>query len=165
MMNHPMPYLLIAFIGIVFVFYLMVADRRRMRMQRLMVKKLHASPMFAVMKPYIMQAQRYSVESLTIDKTGFTFRYLFPFGYETRFLLSDYGYPNLTAEKQEALLLLLEEFVPKLTAHSNYSFRSIREKLLDGHVEYQYKYIIRIDYKTMLARAPYYDGSLQSQMW
>jgi len=164
-MSTSLPYLFIALIGIAFVVYLLVADRRRMRLQRLRVKKLHASPMFEAMKPVLTRAQRYSVESLVIDKTGFTLRFLFPFGYEIRFNMSDYGYPNLTNDKQEALLLLLEEFVPKMTTHDNYSFRSIRTRLLDGHVEYQYKYIIRIDYKNMLTRAPYYDGSLQSQLW
>ena len=164
-MNDSIPCLFVALVGIVFVVYLLLADRRRMRMQRLMVKKLHGSPMFAAMKPYLLEAQRYSVECLQIDKTGFTLRFLFPFGYELQFNLADYGYPNLTLDKQEALLLLLEEFVPKLTAHSNYSFRVRRTKLLDGHVEYDYKYLIRIDYKNMLLRAPYYDGTLQSQLW
>ena len=164
-MSSSIIYPFIAIIGISLVVYLLVADRRRVRMQRLRVKKLYASPMFEAMKPMLVRAQKYSVESLSIDKTGFTFRFLFPFGYELHFNMADYGYPNLTNEKQEALLLLLEEFVPKLTMHDNYSFRTVRNKLLDGHVEYQYKYIIRIDYKTLLTRAPYYDGSLQSQLW
>ena len=164
-MNNTVPYILIALIGIAVVVYLLVADRRRMHLLRLRVKKLYASPMFEAMKPMLIRAQKFSVESLTIDKTGFTLRFLFPFGYETHFSMADYGYPNLTLEKQEALLLLLEEFVPKITTHNCYSFRSVRTKLLDGHVEYQYKYIIQIDYKNMLTRAPYYDGSLQSQLW
>ncbi|HNW85777.1 MAG TPA: hypothetical protein PLP25_01865 [Candidatus Limiplasma sp.] len=164
-MSGSFLYILIALLGIATVVYLIVADRRRMRVQRLRVKKLYASPMFEAMKPLLQRAQKYSVESLTIDKTGFTFRFLFPFGYEMRFTMADYGYPNLTNEKQEALLLLLEEFVPKFTTRDRYSFRSVRTKLLDGHVEYQYKYIIRIDYKNLLTRAPYYDGSLQSQLW
>ena len=109
--------------------------------------------------------QKYSLESLTIDKTGFTLRFLFPFGFEMNFSMADYGYPNLTVEKQETLLFLLEELVPKLTATDCYTFRSRRIKLLDGHVEYQYRYIIRTDYKNLLTRAPYYDGSLQSQVW
>ena len=117
------------------------------------------------MKPILLRAQRFSVESLTIDKTGFTFRFLSPVGYETHFRMADYGYPNLTLEKQETLLLLLEEYMPKLTMHDSYSFRAKRTRLLDGHVEYQYRYIIQIDYKNLLTRAPYYDGSLQSQVW
>ena len=164
-MSISIAYLLIAVIGISTVVYLVSADRRRMRLQRLRVKKMYASPMFEAMKPMLLRAQKCSVESLTIDKTGFTLRFLFPFGYEMHFRMADYGYPNLTNEKQEALLLLLEEFVPKLTTHDNYSFRCVRTRLLDGHVEYQYKYIIRIDYKNLLARAPYYDGTLQSQLW
>ena len=73
----------------------------------------------------LLRAQKLSVESLTIDKTGFvTFRYLNPVGYEMHFRMADYDYPTLTLEKQEALLLLLEEFVPKLTTHNCYSFRS-----------------------------------------
>ncbi len=164
-MNGSFPYLMIAFMGIALVVYLMVTDRRRMRLQRLRVKKLYSSPMFEAMRPTLVRAQKFSIESLTIDKTGFSLRFLFPFGYETHFRMRDFGYPNLTAEKQEALLLLLEEFVPKLTTHECYAFRTIRTKLLDGHVEYQYKYIIQTDYKNLLTRAPYYDGSLQSQVW
>ena len=164
-MSSSFPYLFIALLGISVVVYLIVADRHRMRVQRLRVKKLYASPMFEAMRPILTRAQKFPVESLSIDKTGFSLRFLFPFGYETSFHMADYGYPNLTNEKQEALLLLLEEFVPKMTAHDFYSFRSTRTKLLDGHVEYQYKYIIRIDYKTLLTRAPYYDGSLQSPLW
>ena len=164
-MSDSIPYLLIAFIGISVVIYLMIADRKRMRLLRLRVKKLHASPMFEAMRPMLERARRYSIESVTIEKTGFVLRFLFPYGYEARFDMADYGYPNLTLEKQEALLVLLEEFVPKLTTHDCYSFRATRKKLLDGHVEYQYKYIIQIDYKNMLTRAPYYDGSLQSQLW
>ena len=164
-MSRSIPYFFIALIGIATVVYLMVADRRRVRVQRLRVKKMYASPMFEAMKPMLQRAQKYSIESLTIDKTGFTLRFLCPFGYEIRFSMADYGYPNLTNDKQEALLLLLEEFVPKLTTRDCYFFRTIRNQLLDGHVEYQYRYIIRIDYKNLLARAPYYDGSLQSQLW
>jgi len=164
-MSGSIPYLFIAMIGIAAVVYLMVVDRRRMRVQRLRVKKLHASPMFEAMKPLIQRAQKYSIESLSIDKTGFTLRFLFPFGYEMQFRMADYGYPNLTLEKQETLLLLLEEVVPKLTTRDCYYFRAIRTRLLDGHVEYQYRYVIHIDYKNLLTRAPYYDGSLQGQLW
>ena len=164
-MNTSVPYLFIAFIGIALVVCLVLDDRKRMRLQRLRVKKLYASSMFEAMKPILLRAQKFSVESLTIDKTGFAFRFLSPVGYETHFRMADYGYPNLTLDKQEALLLLLEEFVPKLTTHNCYSFRSKRTRLLDGHVEYQYRYIIQIDYKNLLNRAPYYDGSLQSQVW
>jgi len=164
-MARTVPYLIVAFIGVAAVVYLMVADRRRVRMQRLRVKKLYASPLFEAMLPILRQAQKYSIESLVIDKTGFTVRFLFPFGYEAHFSLAEHGYPNLTVEKQEALLLALEEVIPKLTAHDCYSFRSRRTRLLDGSVEYQYKYIMQIDYKNLLTRAPYYDGSLQSQLW
>lgn len=164
-MSTSIPYLFIALIGIALVVCLVQDDRKRMRMQRLRVKKLYASSMFEAMKPILLRAQRFSVESLTIDKTGFTFRFLSPVGYETHFRMADYGYPNLTLEKQETLLLLLEEYMPKLTMHDSYSFRAKRTRLLDGHVEYQYRYIIQIDYKNLLTRAPYYDGSLQSQVW
>ncbi len=164
-MGRSIPYLIVAFIGVAVVLYLMAADRRRVRMQRLRVQKLYASPLFEAMLPMLRQAQKYSIESLVIDKTGFTIRYLFPFGYESVFSMTEYGYPNLTVEKQEALLLALEEVVPKLTAHDCYSFRSRRTRLLDGSVEYQYKYIMQIDYKNLLTRAPYYDGTLQSQLW
>ena len=164
-MNTSIPYLFIAFIGVALLVALVLDDRKRMQMQRMRVKKLYASAMFEAMKPLLLRAQRLSVESLTIDKTGFTIRYLAPISYETHFHMADYGYPNLTLDKQEALLLLLEEFVPKLTTHNYYSFRSKRTKLLDGHVEYQYRYIIQTDYKNLLTRAPYYDGSLQSQVW
>ena len=164
-MNRSVPYLIIALIGIVFVIYLMIIDRRRVCMQRLRVKKLYASPLYEAMRPVLRQARKYSIESLVIDKTGFTLRFLFPFGYETRFSLSEHGYPNMTVEKQEALLVLMEETVPKLTAHDCYIFRSVRTKLLDGSVEYKYKYIMQTDYKNLLTRAPYYDGSLQSQTW
>ena len=68
-MDRSMPYLLIAFIGMIVVVYLMFADRRRARMQRLKVKKLYSSPLFEVMRPMLRQAQKYSIESLTIDKT------------------------------------------------------------------------------------------------
>ena len=118
-MDRSMPYLLIAFIGMIVVVYLMFADRRRARMQRLKVKKLYASPLFEAMRPMLRQAQKYSIESLTIDKTGFTIRFLFPFGHETKFCVTDHGYPNLTIDRQETLLMLMEEVVPKLTASLN----------------------------------------------
>ena len=155
----------IAFIWVALLVALVLDERKRMQMQRVRVKNLSSSALFESMKPLLLRAQRLSVESLTIDKTGLTFRFLSPVGYEAHFHMTDYGYPNLTLDKQEALLLLLEEFVPKLTTHSYYAFRSKRTKLLDGHVEYQYRYIIQTDYKNLLTRAPYYDGSLQSQVW
>jgi len=164
-MDRSMPYLIIAMVGIALVVYLMIVDRRRIYLQRLKVKKMYASPMFEAMRTMLKQAQKYSIESLAIDKTGFTIHFLFPFGYQTRFNVADFGYPNLTLDKQETMLLLLEDLLPKLTANGCYSFRSIRNRLLDGHVEYQYKYLIQIDYKNMLTRAPYYNGSLQSQLW
>jgi hypothetical protein len=164
-MDRSMPYMIVAFIGVIFLIYLMMADRKRVRLQRMRVKKLYSSPLFIAMRPILRQAQKYSIESMVIDKTGFVIRFLFPLGYETRFDFLENGYPNLTVEKQEALLLLIEEVVPKLAAHDCYSFRSVRTKLLNGSVEYQYKYIMKIDYKNLLIRAPYYDGSLQGQLW
>jgi len=155
----------IAVFGIALVVYLLVLDRRRAQLVRLKTQKLYASPLFEAMRPVLKQARKYAVESLTIDKNGFSFRFLFPYGYETRFDLAEHGCPPMDMEKQEALLLLLEEVLPKLTAHDRYRFRSVRRRLLDGEVEYQYKYIIRIDYKNLLARAPYYDGTLQGQLW
>ncbi|MDD3921024.1 MAG: hypothetical protein PHO41_07650 [Eubacteriales bacterium] len=157
-MDRSVPYLIVAFIGIAFVIYLMMVDRKRMQMQRLRVKKLYASPLYEAMRPMLRQAQKYSVESLIIDKTGFTFRFLFPYNYEVRFSLTEHGYPNLTVEKQEALLILMEAEVSKLTEHDCYSFRSLRKRLLDGSVEYRYQYIVQTDYKNLLIRAPYYDG-------
>ncbi len=164
-MDKSLACLAIAFLGVAFVVYLMVLDHRRANILRLKAKKLYASPLFEAMRPTLKQAYKYPVERLTIDKTGFTLRFLLPFGYETRFDMVENGFPPLSVDKQEALLLLMEQFVPKLTQHDCYSFRSVRRKLLDGQVEYQYKYIMRIDYKNMLARAPYYDGTLQSQTW
>ena len=164
-MNHPILYFFIALIGIALVVYLLFADRKRIRLQRLRVQKMYASPLFEEMRPLLQRARRLSVESLTIDRTGFRIRFLFPYGYEDRFLMAERGYEDLSLEKQEALLLLLLEILPKLTTHDCYAFRSFRKKMLDGHVEYRYRYIIQIDYKNLLTRAPYYDGTLQSQVW
>ena len=40
-----------------------------------------------------------------------------------------------------------------------------RVTLLNGTVEYTYQYTISNRYKSMLSRAPYYDGTMQQQSW
>ena len=40
-----------------------------------------------------------------------------------------------------------------------------RIRLLNGQVEYAYRYTISNAYKARLSRAPYYDGTLQPRSW
>lgn len=157
-------FLLISMICIALVGYLIWLDNRNMQKLRFRVKKMHASSMFAEMVPLLKNAQKRPIEQLVIDKTGVIIRYLEPAGSEIRFLMRDHGYPYLSQERQEALLILLEEFLPRITDTHRYSLRKKHTRLIGGQVETYYKYIIVNQYKTSLIRAPYYDGSLQ-QLW
>ncbi len=150
--------------GIVLIAYLIWLDNRNLRMLKLRVKKMHASPMFAELAPLLKAAQSRPIEQLIIDKTGVSIRYMQPAGMETNFNMYGRGYRNLTPEKQEALLILLEEFLPRITDSNRYSLRKKRNKLLNGQYETYYQYTILNHYKTSLVRAPYYDGSLQ-HLW
>jgi hypothetical protein len=164
-MDRSIACLAVAFLGVAFAAYLMVLDRRRARYLRLKAQKMYASPLYSALRPVLRQAQKSPLESLTVEQAGLAFHFLSPNGYALRFDMAAHGFPPLSMEKQEALLLILEENIPKLAARNHYCFRSIRKKLLNGQVEYRYKFIIRIDYKNKLTLAPYYDGSLQSQLW
>lgn len=151
--------LLLAVLGIGTVAYFLWLDHKRSRLLRLRVKKMHASPLFAELAPLLKNAQNRPIEQLTVDKTGVFIRFMQPVGSEARFSLRDRGFGYLTQERQEALVILLEEFLPRVTDSHRYAFRKKRTLLLNGHFETYYQYTILNAYKTSLVRAPYYDGT------
>ena len=161
MMSVPFIFIIISVGCAALIGYLAWLDNRHLRRLRFRVKKLYASPMFAKMVPFLRVAQRNPIEQLTIDKTGVTVRYLEPAGSESRFILRAHGFGHLHPEKQEALLALLEEFLPKMTDPHRYFFRKRRVRLVNGQTEIYYEYIIQNHYKTHLIRAPYYSRSVQ----
>lgn len=154
----------VSVIGIVVVGYLIWYDQQKLHRLKLRVKKMHGSTMFAELSPLLKAAQSRPIEQLVIDKTGIVIRYMQPVGSESSFNLHSRGYRNLSPEKQEALLILLEEFLPKITDSNRYSLKKKRVRLINGQFECYYQYTILSQYKTSLVRAPYYDGSLQ-HLW
>ena len=157
-------FILISIVCAALVGYLILLDNRNLRMLRMRVKKMYASPMFEEMVPLLKNAQKRPIEKLQIDKTGVVFRFLEPTGSESRFLVRDYGYRYLTPEKQEALLILLEEFLPKITDTHRYTLRKRKTHLVSRQSEIHYQYVMLNSYKASLIRAPYYEHSLQ-QLW
>ncbi len=159
-------FLFIAIIGLLLVGYLIWLDRRRLRLLKLRVKKMYGSPLFQDLAPILRAAQIRPIESLRVDKTGITVRYVHPAGSETRFNISKQGYRPLSPERQEALMALLEEFLPKITDSNRYVLRKKRIRLLNGQTEYYHQYTIVNGYKNSLVRAPYYDRSFRhSHLW
>ena len=69
------------------------------------------------------------------------------------------------SEQQEALRAVLEECLPKIRDSQLYHLSRQRVRLLNGQVEYVYRYTISNAYKARLSRAPYYDGTLQPRSW
>ena len=132
---------------------------------RLRVKKLYASQLFEDILPLLKTARKRHVEQLMVDKTGIVLRYLHPVGSETAFLMRPHGYAYLTPELQEALRVVLEECLPKLKDTGRYYVSRRRIRLVNGDIEYAYRYTISNAYKARLSRAPYYDGSLQTRLW
>ena len=157
-------FIFVSIVSVALVSYLFWLDNRNLRLLKLRVKKLHASPLFKDLVPLLRIAQKRPIEHLTIDKTGIAIRYIEPAGSETRFVLAQHGYSPLSSEKQEALLVLMEEFLPKLADNHRYVRHKKRTRLMNGQFEIYHRYIILNRYKTSLIRAPYYDGSLQ-QLW
>ena len=60
---------------------------------------------------------------------------------------------------------MLEECIPKICDEGNYRVSRKRNVLLNGDVEYSYHYTISNAYKSYLARASYYDGTLRTRSW
>ncbi len=141
--------------------WLIVRDRRQLQLLRLRARKLRSTAMFAELQPMLTRMRRLPIERLRVDKTGVTVRFVYPHGAEIRFRMAEHGYPELTEEKQEALLLLIEETLPRLCRRELYALgrRTIRQ--INGTREHYHQFTIRNDYKIKLDRAPYYDGTLQ----
>ncbi len=137
-------------------------QRRRLRLR---MEKLYASQLFLDMKPMLKTAQKRYIEQLTVDKTGVAVRYLHLTGGESAFLMKPNGYRYLSPEQQEAMRAVQEECLPKLKDSEKYHLARRRIQLLNGDVEYAYRYTIANAYKARLVRAPYYDGSLQLRSW
>ena len=157
-------FIFISLVCIVLVGYLIWLDNRNMRMLKFRVQKMQASPMFKEMIPLLKMAQKRAIEHLIIDKTGVVIQYLATGEMETCFLMSEHGYPYLSPERQEALLILLEEVLPKLSDAHRYSLQKKRVTLINGQHEFYYQYIIANHYKMSLIRAPQYDGTLR-ELW
>lgn len=144
---------------------LMVRDRRQQQRLRLRVQKLYASQLFEDMLPLLQACRKRPLEQVIVDKTGVVMRYLHSAGGESAFLMRPNGYRYLTHEQQEALRTVLEECLPKIRDSQRYHLTRQRIRLLNGQVEYAYRYTITNAYKARLARASYYDGTLQARSW
>lgn len=148
-----------------FVALAVFKERQQKKRLRLRVQKLYASRLFEELLPLLKLAKKRRLEQVTVDKTGLVLRHLFSEGGETAFLMKPHGYRYLTPEQQEAMRVMLEECLPKLQDSSLYHLSRKRIRLLNGDIEYAYRYTITNAYKASLARAPYYDGSMQARSW
>ncbi len=163
-MQSILPLLLSAmFAGIVVIYF--YQEHIREKKLQLRVQKLYASQLFEDMMPMLRFARHHSIETLSVDKTGVVLRYLNSGSAETAFLMRANGYAYLSVEQQEAMRSVLEECLPKLRDTAKYHVIRKRVTLLNGSIEYTYQYTISNSYKSLLTRAPYYDGTLQQQSW
>ena len=144
---------------------LMVRDRRQQKLLRLRIQKLYASQLFEDMLPLLQICRKRQLEQVIVDKTGVVMRYLHSVGGESAFLMRPNGYRYLSPDQQEALRAVLEECLPKIRDSELYHLSRQRIRLLNGQVEYAYRYTITNAYKARLTRAPYYDGTLQPRSW
>ena len=143
----------------------LVRDRRQQQRLRLRIKKLYASQLFEDMLPLLQACRKRPLEQLIVDKTGVVMRYLHFAGGESAFLMRPNGYRYLSPDQQEALRAVLEECLPKIRDSQLYHLSRQRIRLLNGQVEYAYRYTISNAYKARLSRAPYYGGTLQPRSW
>ena len=162
-MTTWIPVALAAVLAVVALAFLWQERQREIRL-RLRVQKFYASVLFEDMAPFLKAARLSRIEQLTVDKTGIILRRL---GQETdsAFLMRPNGYAYLSQEQQEALRAVLEECLPKLRDNRRYHVSRRRVRLLNGTVEYGYRYTMRNDYKAALNRAAYYEGSLKARSW
>lgn len=163
-MQTILPVLLAAMLAGVVVAYF-YRERIREKKLQLRVQKLYASQLFEDMIPILQFARHHAIEQLCVDKTGVVLRYLNVKGADSAFMMRRNGYNYLTVEQQEAMRSVLEECLPKLREADKYHVSRKRVTLLNGAVEYTYQYTISNRYKSMLSRAPYYDGTMQQQSW
>lgn len=147
-----------------YCFFTLFQEGQRSRRHKLRVQKLYASPIFQEMLPVLTMAKKRPLEQVTIDKTGVRFAYMTPVGSWDVFDMKENGFAYLTFEQQEAMRTLLEECLPKLADIKRYRSSSRRVRLVNGDVEYEFRYVMQNSYKAMLARAPYYDSSLQTRL-
>ena len=159
-MSIVLPIVLAALLASAVIVYFYQEHIREKKL-RLRVQKLYASQLFEDMTPMIRFAKRHPIEQLMVDKTGVVLRFLHAEEQETAFLMRPNGYSYLSVEQQEAMRTVLEECIPKICDEGNYHVSRKRIVLLNGEVEYAYHYTISNSYKARLARASYYDGSLQ----
>ena len=162
-MTTWIPVALAAVLAAVALAFLWQERQREVRL-RLRVQKFYASELFEDMAPFLKAARLSRIEQLTVDKTGIILRRL---GQETdsAFLMRPNGYAYLSQEQQEALRAVLEECLPKLRDNRRYHVSRRRVRLLNGTVEYGYRYTMRNDYKAALNRAAYYESSLKARSW
>ena len=151
-MQTVLPVLAVAVL-VGFAIAFMVRDRQQQKRLRLRVQKLYASQLFEDMLPLLQACRKRSLEQLIVDKTGVVMRYLHFAGSESAFLMRPNGYRYLSPEQQEALRAVLEECLPKLRDNRRYHVSRRRVRLLNGTVEYGYRYTMRNDYKAALNRA------------
>ena len=163
-MQTALPVLTVAMlVGLAIAFT--VRDRRQQKRLRLRVQKLYASQLFEDMLPLLQACRKRQLEQVIVDKTGVVMRYLHFAGSESAFLMRPNGYRYLSPGQQEALRSVLEDCLPKLRDSQLYHLSRQRIRLLNGQVEYAYRYTITNAYKARLSRAPYYDGTLQPRSW
>lgn len=163
-MQTALPILAVAVL-VGFAIALMVRDRQQQKRLRLRIQKLYASQLFEDMLPLLQACRKRTLEQLVVDKTGIVMRYMHFSGNDSAFLMRPNGYRYLSPEQQEALRAVLEECLPKIRDSQLYHLSRQRVRLLNGQVEYVYRYTISNAYKARLSRAPYYDGKLQPRSW
>lgn len=135
----------------------LLKESKRLRRHALMVRKLYESTLFEDLMPILLKAKKRHIVQVTIDKTGLLFTYLTPAGSHLAFMMKKHGYAYLTTEQQLAMETVLEECLPKLKDSKKYRRSCRKIHLVNGDVDYVYRYTMQNGYKTMLNRAPYYD--------
>ncbi len=156
---------LLAVILLCFGLTMLWKEHQQQKMLRLRVKKLYASRLFEDLMPLLHSAKKRQIEQLSVDKTGIVLRYLHSAEGDAAFLMRPNGYQYLTMEQQEAMRVVLEECLPNLKDANRYHVSQKRVRLLNGSIEYVYRYTMSNAYKARLMRAQYYDGTLQTRSW
>lgn len=170
-MQLSIVFIIVTLFWVALIVYLLWMDNRRNQLLVLRAKKLYASPLFAAMWPLLKQCKARTIERFHMDSNGFIVSFMQPAGEMARyanigsvsFSVKKEGLDKLTAQQQEALIVLLEQALPKLADQSRYALKINRITLLNGKRDVVYDYVIRNDYKNMLARAPYYDDTLRKE--
>lgn len=125
------------------------------RREREFVRRIRSSDLYGHLYPLLLRCSRHYVESIAIRPEALLIRHFRPAGYRLSYNFDQHGFDPLEPDALYALAQAVAVDLPLLRDNAHYEFRTHIQMTDNGEKFRWYEYMIRTEYKDLMARAHY----------